>query len=85
MLRKDRKKFLKERRAIVMRAIALTCIRKETSWLFQRGKGKATHAKEAEVCGHHGGTDGTVGGFGVGFDVDDCFHIVRSLKLEVRS
>ena len=60
-----------------MRAIALTCIPKETSWLFQRGKGKATHAKEAEVCGYCGGTDGAIGGFGEGFDVDDCFYIVR--------
>ena len=54
--------------------------------LFDGGRnGEATHTKEAEVCGHNGGTDGAVGGFGVGFDVDDCFHIVRSLKLEVRS
>ena len=47
--------------------------------------GKAGHAEEAEVCGHHGGTDGTVGGDGVGFDEDGGFHIVRSLELAVRS
>ncbi len=52
--------------------------------LFDGGRnGEATHAKEAEVCGHHGGTDGAVGGFGVGFDVDDCFHCDRSYRTDV--
>lgn len=32
-----------------------------------------------------GGTDGAVGGDGVGFDEDGGFHIVRSLELAVRS
>ena len=51
--------------------------------LFDGGRnGEATHTKEAEVCGHHGGTDGTVGGFGVGFDVDDCFHCDRSYRTD---
>ena len=44
--------------------------------LFDGGRnGKATHAEGAEVCGHNSGTDGTVGGDGVGFDVDGDFHI----------
>ena len=44
--------------------------------LFYGGRnGEATHAKEAEVCCYHSRTDGAVGGFGVGFDVDDYFHI----------
>ena len=43
--------------------------------LFYCGRnGEATHAKETEVCCYHSRTDGAVGGFGVGFDVDDYFH-----------
>ena len=47
--------------------------------------GKAGHAEVADVGGYDGGTDGAVGGDGVGFDEDGGFHIVRSLELAVRS
>ena len=51
----------------------------------QRGKGEATHAEGADIGGYDGGTDGAVGGDGMGFDEDGGFHIVRSLEIEVRS
>ena len=52
---------------------------------LRRGKGEAGHAELADVGCYEGGTDGAVGGDGVGFDEDGGFHIVRSLELEVRS
>ena len=39
---------------------------------------KAGHADVADFGGYDGGTDGAVGGDGVGFDEDLDFHIVRS-------
>ena len=51
--------------------------------LFDGGRnGKATHAEEAEVCGYNGGTDGAVGGDGVGFDEDGDFHSDRSYRTD---
>jgi len=52
--------------------------------LFDGGRnGEATHAKEAEVCCYHSGTDGAVCGFGEGFDVDYCFHDDRSYRTDM--
>ena len=48
-------------------------------------KGFIAYAEEAINWGHEGGTDGAVRGCSEGFDVDYCFHIVRSLKLVVWS
>lgn len=36
--------------------------------------GEAGHADVADFGGYDGGTDGAVGGRGVGFDEDLCFH-----------
>ena len=43
--------------------------------LFYGGRnGEATHAEGADIGGYDGGADGAVGGGGVGFDEDLCFH-----------
>ena len=53
--------------------------------LFDGGRnGEATHAKEAEVCCYHSGTDGAVSGFGIGFDVDDGFHNLLGFRHPAR-
>ena len=49
----------------------------------QRGKGEAGHAEGADIGGNNGGTDGAVGGHGVGFDEDGGFHGDRSYSLYV--
>ena len=39
-------------------------------------EGRATYAEVADGGGYEGGTDGTVGWRGVGFDEDCCSHSV---------
>ena len=52
--------------------------------LFDGGRnGEATHAKGADIGGNEGGTDGAIGGDGVGFDVDGDFHGDRCYSLYV--
>ena len=44
-------------------------------------EGRAGHAEVADGGGYEGGTDGAIGGRGVGFDEDLDFHTVRSWEL----
>ena len=44
--------------------------------------GKAGHAEVADFGGYEGGTDGAVGGHGVGFDVDGGFHGDRCYRTD---
>ena len=53
--------------------------------LFDGGRnGEATHAKEAKVCCNYSRTDGAVGGFGEGFDVDYGFHNLLGFRHPAR-